>query len=69
MKVWDYFGLHQITEEKDKIKRFKDTLFEITRQWAQILNYEEVIRFDYDSKNPDDKKASMKYLTFYKICK
>ena len=26
LKVEDYFGVHQITEQDDKIKRFKDTL-------------------------------------------
>ena len=28
LKVEDYFGVHQVTEKKDKIDRFKDTLFE-----------------------------------------
>ena len=28
LKVEDYFGVHQITEQADKINRFKDTLFE-----------------------------------------
>ena len=45
-----------------KIKRFKDTLFETARKWAQTLSKKEVVKFDYDPKNPDDKKASMKYL-------
>ena len=27
LKVEDYFGLHQIDDQQDKIKRFKDTLF------------------------------------------
>ena len=26
LKVEDYFGVHQVTEQKDKIDRFKDTL-------------------------------------------
>ena len=62
LKVEDYFGVHQITDEKDKINRFKDTLFETARKWAQTLNYAEVEKFDYDPAKPDDKKASMKYL-------
>ena len=28
LKVEDYFGVHQVTEQSDKINRFKDTLFE-----------------------------------------
>ena len=43
LKVEDYFGVHQITEQGDKINRFKDTLFETARNccgayakgWAQ----------------------------------
>ena len=62
LKVEDYFVIHQITEQGEKIRRFKDTLFEIARKWAQTLNYDEVKKFDYDSKNANDKKASMKYL-------
>ena len=38
LKVEDYFGLHQIDDQQDKIKRFKDTLFETARKWAQTLN-------------------------------
>ena len=63
LKVEDYFGLHQIDDQQDKIKRFKGTLFETARKWAQTLNYtEEVVKFDYDPAIEDDKKASMKYL-------
>ena len=62
LKVEDYFGLHQIDDQQDKIKRFKDTLFETARKWAQTPNYtEEVVKFDYDPAIEDDKKASMKY--------
>ena len=32
LKVQDYFGVHQVTEQKDKIDRFKDTLFETARK-------------------------------------
>ena len=39
LKVEDYFGVHQITEQKDKIDRFKDTFFETARKWAQTFNY------------------------------
>ena len=35
LKVEDYFGVHQIIEQRDKIDRFKDTLFETARKWAQ----------------------------------
>ena len=69
LKVEDYFGIHQITEEVDKIKRFKDTLFETARKWAQTLSKKEVVKFDYDPKNPDDKKASMKISVPDKIYK
>ena len=57
LKVEDYFGVHQITEQDDKIERFKDTLFETARKWAQTLNYSEVIKFDYNPDDANDKKA------------
>ena len=69
LKVEDYFGLHQITDQDDKMKRFKGTLFETARKWAQTLSKKEVVRFDYDPKNPDDKKASMKYLFLKRFAK
>ena len=70
LKVEDYFGLHQIDDQQDKIKRFKDTLFETARKWAQTLNYtEEVVKFDYDPVIEDDKKASMKYLFLRRFAK
>ena len=62
LKVEDYFGVYQITEQKDKIDRFKDTLFETARKWAQTLNYTEFTKFDYDPADADDKIASIKYL-------
>ena len=65
----DYFGVHQITEQDDKIKRFKDTLFETARKWAQTLNYTEVIKFDYNPDDANDKKASMKYLLLARFAK
>ena len=70
LKVEDYFGLHQIDDQQDKIKRFKDTLFETARKWAQTLNYtEEVVKFDYNPAIEDDKKASMKYLFLRRFAK
>ena len=70
LKVEDYFGLHQIDDQQDKIERFKDTLFETARKWAQTLDYTgEVVKFDYDSANEDDKKASMKYLFLRRFAK
>ena len=70
LKVEDYFGLHQIDDQQDKIRRFKDTLFETARKWAQTLNYtEEVVKFDYDPAIEDDKKASMKYLFLRRFAK
>ena len=65
----DYFGVHQITAEGDKINRFKDTLFKTARKWAQTLNYDEVKKFDYNPDNPNDKKASMKYLFLTRFAK
>ena len=32
LRVKDYFGVHQINEQGDKINRFKDTLFETARK-------------------------------------
>ena len=70
LKVEDYFGLHQIDDQQDKIKRFKDTLFETARKWAQTLDYTgEVVKFDCDPANKDDKKASMKYLFLRRFAK
>ena len=69
MKVEDYFGVHQITEQRDKIDRFKDTLFETARKWAQTLKYTEVTKFDYDPAVADDKTASMKYLFLARFAK
>ena len=37
LKVEDYFEIHEIKKEGDKIKRFKDTLFEKARKCAQTL--------------------------------
>ena len=70
LKVEDYFGLHQIDTQGDKIQRFKDTLFETARKWAQTLDYtKEVVKFDYDPTNPNDKKTSMKYLFLRRFAK
>ena len=69
LKVEDYFGVHQITEQADKISRFKDTLFERARKWAQNLSYTEVTKFDYDPTNANDKIASMKYLFLARFAK
>ena len=70
LKVEDYFGLHQIDTQGDKIQRFKDTLFETARKWAQTLDYtKEVVKFDYNSTNPNDKKTSMKYLFLRRFAK
>ena len=69
LKVEDYFEIHQITQQDDKIKRFKDTLFEMERKWAQALNYTEVNKFDYNPKDENNKKASMKYLFLARFAK
>ena len=69
LKVEDYFGVHQITEQADKINRFKDTLFETARKWAQNLSYTDVTKFDYDPANIHDKIASMKYLFLARFAK
>ena len=36
LKVEDYFGVHQITEQGDKINRFKDTLFETAKNGHKL---------------------------------
>ena len=69
LKVEDYFEIHQITQQDDKIRRFKDTLFETARKRAQTLNYTEVIKFDYNPKDDNNKKASMKYLFLARFAK
>ena len=43
LKVQGYFEIHEIKRERDKIKRFKDTLFEMARKWAQTLNIQRLI--------------------------
>ena len=69
LKVEDYFGLHQIEDQRDKIKRFKDTLFETARKWAQTLDYtREVVKFDYDPAIEDDKKGFNEVFVPEKIC-
>ena len=55
LKVEDYFEIHEIKREGDKIKRFKDTPFEMARKWTQTLNYAEVNKFDYNPKDENDK--------------
>ena len=42
--------------------RRKILFFDTVRKWAQTLNYVEVIKFDYNPKDENDKKALMKYL-------
>ena len=69
LKVEDYFGVHQITEQAGKINRFKDTLFETARKWAQNLSYTDVTKFDYDPENANDKIAPMKYLFLARFAK
>ena len=69
LKVEDYFGVHQVTEQNDKINRFKHMLFETARKWAQTLNYTEVKKFDYNPENANDKKASVKYLFLTRFAK
>ena len=69
LKVEDYFEIHEIKKEGDKITRFKDTLFEMVRKWTQTLNYTEVNKFDYNPKDKNDKKASMKYLFLARFAK
>ena len=55
LKVEDYFEIHEIKKEEDKINRFKDTLFEMVRKWAQTLNYTEFTKYDYNPKDKRDK--------------
>ena len=69
LKVEDYFAVHQITEQGDKINRFKNTLFETARKWVQTLNYTEVTKFEYGPANAGDKIASMKYLFLARFAK
>ena len=69
LKVEDYFEIHEIKREGDKIKRFKDTLFQMARKWAQTLNYTEVNKFDYNPKDENNEKASMKYLFLARFVK
>ena len=41
----------------------------MARKWAQILNYTEVNKFDYNPKDENYKKASMKYLFLTRFVK
>ena len=69
LKVEDYFEIREIKKEGDKIKKLKDTLFEMARKLAQTLNYTEVNKFDYNPKDENNKKASMKYLFLARFAK
>ena len=61
LKVEDYFGVHQVTEQKTKSTDLRIP-FLGQLEWAQTLNYTEVTKFYYDPANANDKIASMKYL-------
>ena len=50
LKVEDYFAIHEIVDDATKVRRFKDTLFEKARKWAQTLDYNKVKKFDWDEK-------------------
>ena len=41
----------------------------MVRKWEQTLNYTEVNKFDYNPKDQNDKKASMKYLFLARFAK
>ena len=41
----------------------------MARKWAQTPNYTEVNKFDYNPKDENDKKASMKYLFLARFVK
>ena len=69
LKVEDYFEIHEIKKEGDKIKRVKDIIFETARKWTQTLNYTEVNKFHYNPKDENEKKASMKYLFLANLLK
>ena len=56
LKVEDYFEIYEIKTDKAKIKRFKDTLFEMARKWAQTLNYTDITQYDYDPKVPEKRR-------------
>ena len=55
LKVEDYFEIHQITQQDDKVRRFNDTFFETARKMG-TLNYTEVIKFDFYPKDENNKK-------------
>ena len=58
LKVEDYFAIHEIVDDaNNKVRRFKDTLFEKARKWAQTPDYNKVKKFDWDEKA----KVSIKY--------
>ena len=41
----------------------------MARKWAQTLNFEEVIKFEYNPKDENNKKASMEYLFLARLAK
>ena len=57
----DYFAIHEIVDDATKVRRFKDTLFEKARKWAQTLDYNKVKKFDWDEKAKEDPEVSIKY--------
>ena len=50
LTVEDYFEIHEIKTDDARIKRFKDTLFEMARKWAQTLCYADVTKYNHDPK-------------------
>ena len=67
LKVEDYFTLHSIEDASEKIKRFKTTLCEIARKWADMLDFKIVTK--WESKKPRDKHAALKQLFLQRFAK
>ena len=60
MKAEDYFKVYKIVRDKDKRKRFTDTLLLTARRWAEQLP-DTVKNYGFDPDNEDSKKVSIKY--------
>ena len=67
LKVEDYFAIHSIEDESEKVKRFKNTLFEIARKWVDTLDMNKVNK--WDSQKPKDKDRALKQLFLQRFAK
>ena len=67
LKVEDYFAIHSIVDESEKVKRFKNTLFEVAHKWVDTLDMNKVKK--WESQKPKDKDRALKQLFLQRFAK